>query len=118
MKIVISAKGRDIESNIDTTFGRASFFLILDTKTKKSKVIENNARDRPSGVGVTVGNIVADEEIDAVLTNNIGLLAFEIFEQCGIKVYQGEGKIKDAIQQFSEGKLSKITKPTVPKHTD
>ncbi len=116
MKIAISATGRNIESNIDTTFGRAPFFLIVDTKTKEVKVIVNKVGDRPSGVGVTVGNILANEEIDAVITTDIGPFAFETFEQCGIRIYRGEGKINDAIQQFTEGKLSEITKATVPRY--
>ena len=116
MKIVISATGKDIESNIDVKFGRAPFFLIVDTKTKEVKVIENTVRDRSSGVGITVGNIVAKEEIDAVITTDIRPFAFETFEQCGIRIYQAEGRIKDAIRIFEEGKLSEIKKATVPKY--
>ncbi len=116
MKIVISATGRDIESNIDATFGRAPFFLIVDTKTKEVKVIVNKVRDRPNGVGITVGNVVANEEIDAVIATDIGPFAFKTFEQCGIRIYQGEGKINNAIRQFEEGKLSEITKATVQKY--
>ena len=117
MKIVISATGRDKESNIDTTFGRAPFFLIVDTKTKEEKVIENKTRDRSNGVGKTIGNIVAGEELDAAITSNIGPFAFEIVEQCDIKVYQAKGKIKDAIRLLEEGKLSEITKATVAKYS-
>ena len=116
MRIVISATGRDKESNINATFGRAPFFLIVDTKTKEEKVIENKARDRPNGVGITVGNIVAGEEIDAAITNDIGPYAFEIIERCGIKVYQAKGRIKDALQLFEEGKLSEITNATKQKY--
>ena len=117
MKIVISATGRDKESNIDATFGRAPFFLIVDTKTKEETVIENKSRDRSSGVGITVGNIVAGEKIDAAITNDIGPFAFEIVERCGVKVYQAKGRVKDAIQLLEEGKLSEITKATVPKYS-
>ena len=93
MKIAISATGRDTDSNIDKTFGRAPFFLIVDTKTQEKKVVINKVRDRETGVGVVVDNIIANEEIDAVITNNIGPFAYETFEQCGIKIYQAEGKI-------------------------
>ena len=117
MKIVVSSKGRDIESNIDTIFGRALFFLILDIKTNEKKVIENKVRDRSTGVGITIGNIVLNEEIDAVITTNIGPHAFETFEQSGIKIYQAGGKIKDAIRLFKEERLSEITKATVPKYS-
>ena len=57
------------------------------------------------------------EDIDAVITTDIGFLAFETFEQCGIKIYQAKGKIKHAIQQFEEGKLPEITKATVPRYS-
>ena len=117
MKIVISATGRDIESDIDAKFGRASFFLIVDTKTKEVKVIENTVRDRSSGVGITAVNTVEKEGIDAVITADIGPLAFEIFEQGGVKIYKAEGKINDAIRLFEEGKLSEITKATRPKYS-
>ena len=113
MKIVISATGRDIESNIHATFGRCSFFLVLDTKTKDVKALMNTTKDRPDKIGVTAGQIVADQGIDAVITAEIGPLAFEAFEKYGIKVYQAEGKINDAILQLEEGKLPEITKATV-----
>ena len=116
MKIVISAAGRDKESNIDSTFGRARFFLIVNTKSKEVKVIENKAIDRPNGVGITAVNTVENEGIDAVITAEIGPLAFETFERTGVKVYKAEGKINDAIQLFEEGKLSEIAKATRPKY--
>ena len=113
MKIAISATGRDLESNVATRFGRCPFFLIVDIKTKEVKAIVNEVRDHPSGIGVTVGNVVENEGIDAIITIDIGPKTFEIFDRGGIKIYQAEGKIKDAVRQFEEGKLPEITKPTV-----
>lgn len=115
MKIVISATGMNAESDIDATFHRCSFFLIIDTKTNSLKTLENTTRDRPSEIGATVGQIVANEGIDTVLTTNIGPRAFEIFGRYGIKIYQAKGKVNDAIQQLKEGKLSEITKATILK---
>ena len=117
MKIAISATGRYKESNIHTTFGRALFFLIMDTKTKEVKVIENKVRDRPDGVGITAVNTVENEGIGAVITTDIGPLAFKTFKQGGVKIYKAEGKINDAIRLFEEGKLSEITKATKPKYS-
>ena len=114
MKIVISATGRDVESNIDATFGRCSFFLVLDTKTKDVKVLMNTTKDIPDKIGVTAGEIVANQGIDAVITTDIGPKAFEAFGKYGNKMYRAEGKINDAVQQLEEGKLSEITAPTGP----
>ncbi len=111
MKIAISATGKDMESNMDTIFHRCYFFLIVNTKTNSLRALVNTTRDRPSEIGAAVGQIVANEGIDTVITANIGPRAFEIFEQYGIRIYQAEGKIKNAIRLFEEGKLSEITKP-------
>ncbi len=115
MKVVISATGIDKESNIDATFHRCPFFLIIDTKTNSLRTFENTTRDRPSEIGATVGQIVANEGIDTVITTNIGPRAFEIFERYGIKIYQAKGKVNDAIQQLEKGKLLEITKATISK---
>ena len=40
MKIVISANGRDTNSNVNETFHRCPFFLIFDTKTNSIKILE------------------------------------------------------------------------------
>jgi predicted Fe-Mo cluster-binding NifX family protein len=117
MKIVISATGKDIGSNIDARFGRAPFFLIVDTKTNEKKALVNITRDRPSEIGAAVGQIVANEGIDTVITTNIGPRAFEIFERYAIKIYQAKGKVNDAIRQLEKGKLSEITKATVPRYS-
>jgi predicted Fe-Mo cluster-binding NifX family protein len=113
MKIVISSTGRDIESNIDATFHRCPFFLIFDTETDKIKTLENTSREHHTEIGATVGQIVANEGVDTVLTTNIGPKAFGIFEQYGIKMYQAEGKVNEAIQKLKNGKLSEIIKATI-----
>ena len=89
--------------------------MIVDTKTNSLKTLENASRERPSEIGATVGQIVANEGIDAVITTDIGPRAFEIFGQYGIKIYQAKGKVNDAIQQLEKGKLSEIIKATIPK---
>lgn len=110
MKIIISADGRGLESNIDATFHRCSFFLIVDTAANSLRSLVNSTKDRPGEIGATVGQIVSNEGIDAVITTDIGPKAFEIFERYGIKVYQAEGIIEDAIQELKEGRLPEITK--------
>ncbi len=113
MKIAISADGRDFEGKIDTTFHRCSFFLILNMEKNSQKTLENTTKGRSGEIGAKVGQIVANEGIDAVITTDIGPKAFEIFERYGIKVYQAEGIIENAIQQLEKGKLPEITKTTV-----
>jgi predicted Fe-Mo cluster-binding NifX family protein len=119
MKICISSTGNSIEySTIDTTIHRCAFFLIVDKKTNSQKAIFNTIRERPGEIGAMVGQIVANEGIDAVITTDIGPRAFEIFKRYGIKVYHAKGKTKDAIKQCEQGKLKEITKATVERFPD
>lgn len=77
----------------------------------------NRTKGRPSEVGGTAGQLVSNEGIDAVIASDIGPQALEIFdERYGIKVYQGEGKIKDAIRQLEEERLPEITKAALQRY--
>jgi predicted Fe-Mo cluster-binding NifX family protein len=115
VKVVISADGKGLDSKICATFHRCSFFLIVDMEKNSLKALENTIKDHPDEIGATVGQIVSNEGIDAVITTVIGPKAFEIFERYGITVYRAEGIIDDAIQQLEKGKLPEITKATVPR---
>ena len=120
MKIAISSTGKTLESEVDARFGRCDYFLIVEIKDKKIesvKSIENKAKTQAGGAGITAGEIVANEKVDAVITQNTGPRAFSVFEQLGIKVYQGQGKIKDSAQEFIDGKLKELTNANGLQHS-
>ena len=118
MKIAISATGRGLDSNIDVKFERCSFFLILDIEKNSLLSFENKTKDRPHEIGGTIGQLIANEGIDTVITSDIGPSAFDIFKRYGIKVYQADGIVEDAVRRLKEGKLAEITKATVPRYSD
>jgi predicted Fe-Mo cluster-binding NifX family protein len=119
MKIAISSTGNKLESEVDSRFGRCSYFLIVeikDNKIKDFKAIENTAKAQMGGAGITAGEIVAKQKVDVIITVNLGPRAFSVFEQFGIKIYQGEGKIKKVVKEFLNGKLKELTNATGPQH--
>jgi predicted Fe-Mo cluster-binding NifX family protein len=119
MKIAISSTGKSIEDEVDARFGRCAYFLIVeieDKKVKDVKAIENTAKSQMGGAGITAGEIVANEKVDAVVTINLGPRAFSVFEQFGIKVYQGQGKIKEVVQDLIDNKLKEMKNATGPQH--
>ena len=109
MKLLISSAGEDIESNIDTAFHWSSNFLIINTLNNSQKVLVNRIKNHPNEVGDIINKIVKNEGIEAVITYEIGPIAFKIFKQNGVKIYQSRGKIIHAIGKLNEGKLSEIT---------
>ncbi len=119
MKIAISSTGKTEEDYVDARFGRCSYFSIVEIeeeKIKSIKYIENTSSQQASGVGISAAQLVADQEVESIITVNLGPRAFDVFTQLNIKIYKGQGKIKEVIQQFINGKLQEMTASTKPMH--
>ena len=119
MKIAISSTGETLESQVDARFGRCPYFLIAEIENKEIKnvkAIENTAVDQMGGAGISAAEIVANEKVDVIITVNMGPRAFSVFGQFEIEIYQGQGKVKDVVQEFIDGKLKEITDATGPQH--
>jgi len=53
MKIIVTAKNNSgIESELDSRFGRANYFAIVDTESMDVNFIENSAAEASSGAGI------------------------------------------------------------------
>ena len=117
MIIAISSSGINIGSNIYAKFERCNFFLIVDLDENTALPMKNISRERPREIGGKVGHLIAKLGINSIITTDIGPRAFEIFRQYDIKIYRAEGLIEDAIKQFKLGKLTEITKATVPSYS-
>jgi predicted Fe-Mo cluster-binding NifX family protein len=108
MKIAISSTGRGLDNSIDIKFERCHFFLILDLEKNSLLPIKNKTRDRPHEIGGTIGQLIANQGIDTVITSDIGPKAFEIFKLYGINIYQAKGIVEDAIRLLKEEKLVEL----------
>jgi predicted Fe-Mo cluster-binding NifX family protein len=111
MRIGISANGKNLEDTISEVFARCPFFIIAEIengKIKSFKAVKNEAGGRAGGAGIFAAQLMAEKDVKAVITKNIGLRAFEVLKQFNIEVYQGEGEIKKAIEEFIQGKLKKF----------
>ena len=111
MRIAISSKGKELDSQIDEVFGRCPYFLIVEIKDKKPELIEsaeNLSANQMGGAGISAAQQVAEKEVKAIITGNVGPRALTVLKQFDIEMYKGEGSVKDALQKFIDGKLEKI----------
>ncbi|HDM43747.1 MAG TPA: hypothetical protein ENG02_00965 [Candidatus Woesearchaeota archaeon] len=115
MRIAISCEGKTLESNVDPRFGRCAHLLIVEAeapdKINLVKVIDNPNVNVGGGAGISTAQLAANENVEAIITGNIGPRAFGVMQQLNIKVYRATGKAIDAIKQLLEGKLEEITIP-------
>ena len=118
MKIAISSKGNTLDSEIDPRFGRAGFFLLVDPETMNAEVIENKQNLQLSqGAGIQAAQIVVEHGAKTVLTGNCGPKAFRVLQAAGVNVGIGiSGTVKEAIQQYKQGKVSFTQAPNVEGH--
>ena len=111
MKVAVSSKGKNLDSEVDGVFGRCSYFIIADiekNKIKKTEVVENKNATRMGGAGIAAAQDVAGKKAKAVITGNIGPRASDVFKQFDISVYNAKGSVKDALKGFIDKKLKKI----------
>ena len=118
MKIAISSTGKNLDSEVDVRFGRCPNFVIVEIEGKEIKsikAIENTAMMQGGGAGITAAQIIGNESVNAVIGINLGPRAFDVLQKLGIEIYQGiRGTVKENVQQFIEGKLSKLGGATGP----
>lgn len=118
MRIAVTAAEPDPNAQVDPRFGRARYFLIVDTDTMNWKVIENSTSlELAQGAGIQAANTILKECPDVVLTGNCGPKAFKVLEARGIKVALGvSGTARKAVEDFLEGKFQPASGPNVPGH--
>jgi predicted Fe-Mo cluster-binding NifX family protein len=106
MKLCITSKGKKIGATIDTTFGRAPYFFIVDTGTDAMEVLENTATPHGQGAGIAAAQFVSDRGVEGVLTGYVGPNARNALKASGIKVFEGlsgQETVEEAIARFKEG---------------
>ena len=118
MKVIITANGETLESEVDPRFGRANKFILYDTEDSSFSVLDNQQNlDSPQGAGIQAGQNVVNTGAKAVITGNCGPKAFTVLKEAGIKVFTGaKGKVSEAIAAYQEGKLNEATGANVEGH--
>jgi predicted Fe-Mo cluster-binding NifX family protein len=105
MKIVITANKADLNSEVDPRFGRAPFFLLVDTETGESIPIDNQQNlNAAGGAGIQAAEMMSSHGAEVLLTGHCGPNAFRALNAAGIKIIIGvEGTLKNTIEKFKNG---------------
>jgi len=107
MKICIATTGPDLNSNVSPVFGRAPYFLIINSETDEFKVIKNEAESAIRGAGIAAAQTLSTEKVKVLIVGNVGPNAQFALEKAGIKVILGvSGTAKEALENFKKDKIS------------
>lgn len=115
MKILFTSRGKDLDSEVDSRFGRADGFVLFDEETKEITWHDNTQNIHAAhGAGIQSGQHAVDLKASVLITGNVGPKAFKVLNSAGIGIYTIKGKIslKEAYQKFKDGKLDKAENET------
>jgi len=117
MKIAITATGKTLDSPVDRRFGRAAYFVVVDTETMDFSAIDNESAAAAGGAGISSAKVVTDAGAEAILTGNCGPNAQRTLSAAGVRLYTGvTGTVAEAVELFKSGKLTEAAGPNVQEH--
>ena len=118
MKIAVTSEGTDLDSRVDPRFGRARYFLVIDTETDEVTTHDNAQNlNALQGAGVQAARNVSDLGVGALISGNVGPKAFATLQAAEIKVYVGaEGTVAEAVEKFKAGQLPSADAANVEGH--
>lgn len=104
MKVAVTAQGNTLDSPIDERFGRASYFLIVNTDDDSFDVIDNTVNvNAMGGAGVQAAQDVIDKGVEWILTGSMGPKAYDVISSAGVKIGSGaSGTVRDALARLKE----------------
>lgn len=118
MKIAVSANGRTLDAQVDPRFGRAAFFVLVDTDTGTFEAHDNAQNlNAVQGAGIQAARKVAELGAGAVLTGHVGPKAYAALHAAGVKVYtDAGGTVREAVERYKAGRLVETREATVEGH--
>jgi predicted Fe-Mo cluster-binding NifX family protein len=118
MRIAVTSRGQEITSDMDPRFGRASYILIVDSDGGLIESIDNGANaGAMRGAGIQAAKLLADRNVEVLLTGHCGPNAVKTLNAAKIKVgVEQSGKVSDAVERFKRNEVAFTQTPNVEGH--
>jgi predicted Fe-Mo cluster-binding NifX family protein len=107
MKIVVTAKGAEPETELDPRFGRAAYLLLFDTEIGLWQSIGNAASQTAvQGAGIQTAEAVCKQGAEVVISGYVGPKALAVLSADGVRVFSSSTLTAlEALQAFRRGEL-------------
>ena len=118
MKLAVTSKGTDLDSQVDPRFGRAAYILLVDSEGFDFEVMDNKKNANAfKGAGIQAASMISKAGAEVLLTGFCGPNAFKTLEAAKIGVANdARGSVRDAVNAYLEGKLSLSDRPNAEAH--
>ena len=102
MKIAIPSMEETLDSSISNNLGHSPFIIIYDSENKEYHSHVNPGYKLQDGSGLKVVEIIIQNNIDTLLTMEIGQKAYSVLlrEKINIQLLNAVSTVKSAISKF------------------
>ena len=107
-----------MNSRIDDKFGRVNYFIFVTVDKKSEKIEseyikENPHKEKSVRAGFYATNFIVKENIDVLITKEMGGISFHALRDNLVDIYRADGKnVKEVIDKFIKNKLERLSEPT------
>lgn len=98
MKVAIASTGNTLESNIDSSFGRCAWFIIIDTESGAMKFIPNPNKDLEEHAGKAAVELVLSRNVSMIISGEFGMKIKPLLDSMQIQMVV----IKDPTKTINE----------------
>ena len=119
MKIAICSQSNNVQSNIDSRFGRAAFFAVYDDAADQWDFVPNTQNMQAAqGAGIQAAQAVIDVGAEVLIASNIGPKAMAALKANGINVFEAEtgASLETAVSSYKNGSLKQMAASNVEGH--
>ena len=118
MKVAVTSQGKELSSQVDPRFGRAKYFIVIDTDSGEFTAHDNSQNlNAAQGAGIQAGQNVINLGVEAVVTGNVGPKAFTTLQAGNVKIYiRATGTVQNAIEQLKVGTPQEAKQANVEGH--
>ncbi len=118
MKIIVTATAPELDAPVNPRFGRADYFVVVDTETMAWQAHANAGMAAAGGAGAQAAQFAAQQGAQAVISGDFGPNAYIALAAAEIKMYLlGPSKtVAEAVANYKAGRLELVQAPTGAGH--
>lgn len=116
MKVIVTAAAPELDAPVDRRFGRAAWFVVVETEGLEWQAHRNEAQDAPAGAGSQAAQFAAGQGASVIISGDFGPNAYTALAVAGIRmVLLGScATAREAVAALVQGNLEDVVDPTGP----
>jgi len=106
MNIAVSAAGDSLDDQVDGRFGRCPFFVFVESESMAYKAVPNPGAGAMGGAATKAAQVLAESNVDIVLTGSVGPNAERSLNALGVEVVTDASgtTVREAVSNFLDKK--------------